>query len=171
MWHLVDASAAPLGRLATRISTILQGGDHLKLNPIPFVGKHKPIYHPSTDCGDHVIVVNAKNLFLTGNKAKEGVYRWHTGYRGGLKERRMPEMLARDPTQVLTACMHLLGDVEGSQGDAAEEQIEGIEDEPIEDISGRGPSIPGQLDEGLHRNDSKGRINVTIVLCTPFQSI
>ena len=73
---------------------------------ITFIGKHKPIYHPLMDCGDFVIVTNVKNLFLTGNKAKDGVYRWHTGYRGGLKERGMPEMLSKDPTQVI-ACHHI----------------------------------------------------------------
>ena len=125
MWHLVDASQAPLGRLATRISTILQGKFRISSSTL-FLGKHKPIYHPSTDCGDHVIVTNAKNLFLTGKKARDAVYRWHTGYRGGLKEKGMPEMLSKDPTQVIPKIVLFvldvfLGGVAGNQRDVTKE--------------------------------------------------
>lgn len=87
-WFVVDAEGKTLGRLATQIATILRG-------------KHKPIYTPHVDCGDFVIVVNAEKIKVTGNKAEQKKYRWHTGYVGHLKERGFQEMKQKRPTRIL----------------------------------------------------------------------
>ncbi len=71
-WYVVDATDVVLGRLATRIATILRG-------------KHKPSFTPHVDTGDHVIVVNAEKVRLTGRKREQKVYRRHTGYTGHVK--------------------------------------------------------------------------------------
>mmetsp|Transcript_194 Transcript_194/g.207 ORF Transcript_194/g.207 Transcript_194/m.207 type:complete len:155 (+) Transcript_194:301-765(+) len=71
-WHLFDAKGQQPGRLATQIARIL-------------IGKHKPIYSPHLDIGDHVVVINARQVRWTGKKYNEKLYRWHTGYPGGLK--------------------------------------------------------------------------------------
>lgn len=72
-WYVVDADGAVLGRLATQVATVLRG-------------KHKPIYAPHTDTGDHVIVVNASKVRLSGNKLESKIYYHHSGYPGGLTE-------------------------------------------------------------------------------------
>ncbi len=72
-WYLIDADGLVLGRLASKIAFILRG-------------KHKTIFTPHLDCGDNVIVINAKKVMMTGNKVKEKKYYKHTGYPGGLKE-------------------------------------------------------------------------------------
>ena len=72
-WHLIDAQDAVLGRLASKAAMIL-------------MGKHKPRYTPFLDTGDHVVVVNAAHVKLTGNKEKQKLYRRHSGYPGGLTE-------------------------------------------------------------------------------------
>ena len=72
-WHLIDAEEAVLGRIATKAARIL-------------MGKHKPSYTPFLDTGDHVIVVNASSVHLTGRKELDKVYRRHSGFMGGLKE-------------------------------------------------------------------------------------
>ena len=80
-WHVIDASDAVLGRIASRAAMLL-------------MGKHKPIYVPSLDTGDHVIIINAAKVKLTGGKEGQKIYRRHTGYPGGLIEtgaRRMKE--------------------------------------------------------------------------------
>ena len=71
-WYVVDATDAVLGRLATRVARIL-------------IGKDKPSFTPYLDCGDHVVVINADKIRLTGNKLEQKVYRSHSGYPGGLK--------------------------------------------------------------------------------------
>jgi large subunit ribosomal protein L13 len=73
-WVLIDAEGLVVGRLAALIATRLRG-------------KHKPTFTPHMDCGDNVIVVNASKVLLTGNKLKNKLYHWHTGYIGGIKER------------------------------------------------------------------------------------
>jgi len=73
-WVLIDANGLVVGRLAALIATRLRG-------------KHKPMFTPHMDCGDNVIVINAAKALLTGNKLKDKVYYWHTGYIGGIKER------------------------------------------------------------------------------------
>ena len=72
-WHVIDASEAALGRIASQAAKVL-------------MGKHKPTYTPFLDTGDHVIVINAEKAVLTGNKEGQKVYRRHSGYPGGLKE-------------------------------------------------------------------------------------
>ncbi len=73
-WYIIDAEGLVLGRLAVEISKILRG-------------KHKPLYTPHVDCGDNIIVINAEKIHLTGKKRENGVFFWHTGFSGGIKER------------------------------------------------------------------------------------
>ena len=72
-WLMIDVDGLVLGRVASHIANLLRG-------------KHKPTFTPHMDCGDHVIVINAKKIKLTGNKSKKKIYYKHTGYPGGLKE-------------------------------------------------------------------------------------
>lgn len=87
-WYVVDAEGKVLGRLATRIATILRG-------------KHKPIFAPHLDVGDHVVVLNAEKIHLTGRKLQNKLYRWHTGYIGGLREVTAEKMLKTHPERVI----------------------------------------------------------------------
>jgi large subunit ribosomal protein L13 len=87
-WYVVDADGQTLGRLATRIADTLRGKD-------------KAQYTPHVDTGDFVVVVNAEKIGVTGKKMDEKLYRRHSGYPGGLKERTLREELARRPTEVL----------------------------------------------------------------------
>ena len=72
-WYVIDAEGQVLGRLASQVASMLRG-------------KHKPTFTPTCDCGDYIIVVNADKLVLTGKKLDKKIYRYHTGYPGGLKE-------------------------------------------------------------------------------------
>ena len=87
-WWLVDANDQTLGRLATRVATLLEG-------------KHKPMYSPSIDTGDHVVVINAARIKVTGNKLLQKRYYRHSGYPGGLKEESLERLLARKPALVI----------------------------------------------------------------------
>jgi large subunit ribosomal protein L13 len=88
-WHLIDADGLVLGRLAVIIANILRG-------------KHKPSFTPHVDCGDHVVVINARKVRLTGNKRANKVYYKHTGYIGGIKEITAAKVLdGRFPERVL----------------------------------------------------------------------
>lgn len=87
-WHVVDAEGQTLGRLATVVAGMLRG-------------KHKPSYTPHLDMGDHVVVVNASKIRVTGNKMSDKIYYRHTGYMGGLKERTLAEMLEKHPERVI----------------------------------------------------------------------
>lgn len=87
-WYVVDAQDKVLGRLATQVATILRG-------------KHKPHYAPHLDVGDHVIVVNAEKVHLTGRKLTDKVYRWHTGYIGNLREVNAGKLLRTHPERVI----------------------------------------------------------------------
>ena len=87
-WWLVDASGQTLGRLATRIATLLEG-------------KHKPTYSPHIDVGDHVVVVNAGQVKVSGNKLVQKRYYRHSNYPGGLKEESLEALLARKPELVI----------------------------------------------------------------------
>jgi large subunit ribosomal protein L13 len=87
-WLVVDATGKTLGRLATQIADALRG-------------KRKPEYTPHIDTGDFVIVVNAKQIAVTGNKRAEKRYYRHSGYPGGLRSRTLEEMLARRPEEVI----------------------------------------------------------------------
>ncbi|OAD75538.1 hypothetical protein PHYBLDRAFT_110748, partial [Phycomyces blakesleeanus NRRL 1555(-)] len=86
VWHVVDARQRVLGRMATNIATTL-------------MGKHKPIYDPAADCGDYVVVLNAKDVMVTGKKAEQKLYRHHTGHPGGLKAINFSNLQAKDPTE------------------------------------------------------------------------
>lgn len=87
-WYLVDASNQVLGRLATQIATYLRG-------------KHKPEYTPHTDAGDYIVVVNAAQIKVTGNKRQDKVYYTHSGYPGGLKETTFEKLQDKDPTRII----------------------------------------------------------------------
>lgn len=79
-WWVIDAEDVILGRLSSAVANILRG-------------KHKPTYTPHIDCGDHVVIVNADKVKLTGKKRTDKVYYWHTGYAGGIKERTADKIL------------------------------------------------------------------------------
>jgi large subunit ribosomal protein L13 len=87
-WHLIDAEEAVLGRIASKAAKIL-------------MGKHKPSYTPFLDTGDHVIVVNAAKVKLTGNKEEQKLYRRHSGYPGGLTETSARKVRAARPTRMV----------------------------------------------------------------------
>ena len=87
-WHVIDASGQVLGRVATLAARLLQG-------------KHKPIYTPFIDTGDHVIIVNAGAVKLTGRKDVQKLYRRHSGYEGGLREERAVDLRKRRPTRLV----------------------------------------------------------------------
>jgi len=87
-WFVLDADGATLGRLATRVASVLRG-------------KHKPTYTPHADAGDFVVVVNADKVRLTGRKMDQKMYYWYSGYPGGIKGRTAREMLQRKPEEVL----------------------------------------------------------------------
>lgn len=87
-WYVVDANGQTLGRLATRIASVLRG-------------KHKPIYTPHVDCGDFVIVVNADKIRVTGRKMDQKMYYRHSGYPGGLKQISLRDQLDRHPDRVI----------------------------------------------------------------------
>ena len=87
-WFVIDASEAALGRVASKAAKVL-------------MGKHKPIYTPFLDTGDHVIVINADKAILTGNKEKQKLYRRHSGYPGGLTEIPAEKMRATRPIRLV----------------------------------------------------------------------
>ncbi len=87
-WHVIDAESHVLGRVATAAAKLLQG-------------KHKPRYTPFLDVGDHVVIVNAENVRVTGRKEDQKLYRSHSGYPGGLRERRLKTMRAERPIRVV----------------------------------------------------------------------
>ncbi|MEK4701621.1 50S ribosomal protein L13 [Solibacillus sp. FSL R7-0668] len=87
-WLVVDAEGQTLGRLASEVAAILRG-------------KHKPTFTPNVDTGDHVIIINADKIELTGNKLQKKIYYRHTQFSGGLKQRTAGEMKEKYPTQML----------------------------------------------------------------------
>ena len=87
-WYVIDATDVNLGRLATKVATVLRG-------------KHKPTYTPHIDCGDYVIVVNAKNVNLTGNKLNDKMYYNHSRYAGGMRERNAKTMIEKYPEEMI----------------------------------------------------------------------
>ncbi|MBX5493953.1 MAG: 50S ribosomal protein L13 [Bryobacteraceae bacterium] len=87
-WHVIDAEGAVLGRVASKAAMLL-------------MGKHKPSYTPFLDTGDHVIVVNAAKVRLTGKKEDQKVYRRHSGYPGGLKETTARKMREARPVRMI----------------------------------------------------------------------
>ena len=87
-WHIIDASGQVLGRVASRAAKILQG-------------KHKPVWAPNIDHGDHVVVINAATVKLTGRKEEQKIYRQHSGYEGGLREERAKIVRQKDPVRLV----------------------------------------------------------------------
>lgn len=87
-WWVVDADGKPLGRLATEVARVLRG-------------KHKPMYTPHLDVGDHVVVINAEKVALTGRKAEQKTYFRHTGYMGGEKHIPFKRMIDKHPERVI----------------------------------------------------------------------
>ena len=87
-WHVIDAEGQILGRLASRAARLL-------------TGKDKPIYTPFLDTGDHVIIINAEKVKLTGKKLTDKMYRHHTGYPGGLKETTAGVLLSKEPGKLI----------------------------------------------------------------------
>lgn len=83
-WYVIDAAGKPLGKVAAQAAVLLRG-------------KHKPIFTPNADCGDHVIIINAEKVVLTGNKLDQKMYYRHTGYIGNLKEVKYSTLMRTKP--------------------------------------------------------------------------
>jgi large subunit ribosomal protein L13 len=92
-WYLVDADGQILGRMAAKVALVLRG-------------KHKPTFTPHVDTGDHVVVVNAAKVKLTGRKEDQKIYRQHSGYEGGLREERARLVRARKPQKLVEDAVH-----------------------------------------------------------------
>ena len=91
-WYVVDAEGKTLGRLASKVAQVLKG-------------KHKPFYTPNCDTGDHVIIINADKVQVTGNKLSQKMYYRHSMYPGGLKSISLEDQLVQHPTRVLEAAV------------------------------------------------------------------
>ena len=87
-WYIIDAANKPLGRTAATVATLLRG-------------KHKPTFTPNVDCGDHVVVINAAQAVLTGNKLEDKFYRHHSGWVGGLKEIKYATLMKNNPEKAM----------------------------------------------------------------------
>lgn len=87
-WYVIDAEALSLGRVATEAARLLRG-------------KHKPIFTPNVDTGDNVIIINASKTVLTGGKLDKKMYRWHSGYPGGLKEMTYRVLMNKRPERAM----------------------------------------------------------------------
>jgi large subunit ribosomal protein L13 len=87
-WHVIDADEMVLGRIATEAARLLQG-------------KHKAVYTPHIDTGDHVVIVNAARVRLTGRKEEQKIYRYHSGYEGGLREERAKDVRQKNPVRLV----------------------------------------------------------------------
>ena len=87
-WYVLDAAGKTLGSVAAEAAVLLRG-------------KHKPTFTPNADCGDHVIVINAEKVEVTGKKRKEKIYKRHTGYPGGLRETTFEKLQAKKPEEII----------------------------------------------------------------------
>lgn len=87
-WYIIDAAGKPLGRVAAQAASILRG-------------KHLPTFTPNVDCGDHVIILNAAEIVLTGNKLNKKVRYYHTGWVGGIKEIHYDKLMAENPEKAV----------------------------------------------------------------------
>ena len=87
-WYVIDAKGKSLGRVAAKAAIMLRG-------------KHKPTYTPHVDCGDYIIIINAKDVVLTGNKLNDKIYYNHSGYTGGLRQRTAKEMREKYPIEMV----------------------------------------------------------------------
>jgi large subunit ribosomal protein L13 len=92
-WHIIDADGQVLGRVASKAARVLQG-------------KHKPTWAPYLDRGDHVVIVNAARVRLTGRKEEQKIYRRHSGYEGGLKEERAKIVRQKNPIRLVEDAIH-----------------------------------------------------------------
>lgn len=91
-WYVIDASEATLGRVASQAATLL-------------TGKGKPMFTSHIDCGDYVVIVNADNLVVTGNKLEDKKYYRHSGFPGGIKETALKDVMAQDSTKAIYAAV------------------------------------------------------------------
>ena len=91
-WILIDAEDLVLGRLATQLATVLRG-------------KHRPEYSPHADCGDHIIVINAEKIRVTGNKESDKIYYHHTRFAGGLKSITLEKQREKHPERIIEAAV------------------------------------------------------------------
>jgi large subunit ribosomal protein L13 len=87
-WYVIDASEAPLGRISTKVATLL-------------TGKEKPMFTKHIDCGDFVVIINAEKTIVTGKKTTDKMYYKHSNYPGGLTELTFSEVMAKDPTKAI----------------------------------------------------------------------
>ena len=87
-WYVLDAAGKPLGRTAATAAVLLRG-------------KHKPFFTPNVDCGDHVVIINAEQAVLTGNKLEKKMYRHHSGWVGGLKETKYAILMKNNPEKAM----------------------------------------------------------------------
>ena len=92
-WYVIDAAGKPLGRVAVQAATLLRG-------------KHKPIYTPHVDCGDHVIVINCAQAVLTGDKRQQKIWYRHSGWIGGLKEVKYSKLMETRPQKAMELAVH-----------------------------------------------------------------
>ena len=92
-WHIIDANGQVLGRVASRAARLLQG-------------KHKPTWAPFLDHGDHVVIINAATVRLTGRKEEQKIYRQHSGYEGGLREERAKIVRQKRPVRLVEEAVH-----------------------------------------------------------------
>ncbi len=92
-WHVIDVKGKVLGKVATEIATLL-------------VGKHKPTYTPHVDCGDYVIITNASEVEVTGNKRQDKIYYRHSHHPGGFRQETFEKLIARDPKQVIEKAVY-----------------------------------------------------------------
>jgi large subunit ribosomal protein L13 len=92
-WYILDAGGKSLGRVAAQAAVLLRG-------------KHKPIFAPHCDCGDHVIIVNCEKAVLTGNKAETKFLRWHTGWIGHLKEVKYGKLMSEKPDKAMSVAVN-----------------------------------------------------------------
>lgn len=92
-WYIIDAAGKPLGRVAAKAATLLRG-------------KHKTIFTPHADCGDHVVIINCDKALLTGNKLTQKYYRRHTGWIGGLKEVRYDTLMKTKPELAMSLAVN-----------------------------------------------------------------
>ncbi len=88
-WYVLDAAGKPLGKVAAEAAVLLRG-------------KHKPTFTPNADCGDHVIIINAAQVVLTGNKLEQKTYYYHTGYIGNMKEVKYKTLMKTKPEFAVT---------------------------------------------------------------------
>jgi len=92
-WHIIDADGKVLGRIASTAARLLQG-------------KHKATWTPYLDTGDHVVIINAARVRLTGKKEEQKIYRYHSGYEGGLREERAKVVRQKSPTRMVEEAVH-----------------------------------------------------------------